>query len=56
MPGGDVVSTAVWGDDAQVRLANDTVFLSRGTGGWVVTGAACRSQGDAPYLCQVSTP
>jgi hypothetical protein len=51
--GGPVQSTAVWGDNAQVRLTDDTLFLNRTEQGWKITAAGCRSQGDAPYLCRL---
>jgi hypothetical protein len=51
--GGEVTSVEVWGGDAQVRLAGDTVFLTETTSGWRVTAAGCTSQGDAPYDCEV---
>jgi hypothetical protein len=53
LAGGQVRSVEVWGGDAQVRLAGDTVFLTETKGGWRVTAAACRPQGDAPYDCEV---
>ncbi|MBG0829969.1 hypothetical protein HS041_19560 [Planomonospora sp. ID67723] len=53
LPGGDVTGTRVWGDEAQVRLARDTVFLHRFTQGWLVRGAGCRPRGDLPYDCEV---
>jgi hypothetical protein len=53
LPGGDVVSTEVWGDNAQVRLTDDTVFLTSTGQGWRVVAAGCRSQGEGPYLCRV---
>ena len=53
LAGGEVESVEVWGGDAQVRLAGDTVFLTETTSGWRVTAAACRPQGEAPYDCEV---
>ena len=51
---GDVVSTEVWGEEAQVKLSDDTLFLTRTADGWRVAAAACRSQGpEQPYECQV---
>ncbi|MCA2221771.1 hypothetical protein [Nonomuraea aurantiaca] len=50
---GPITSARVWGDDAQVRLAGDTVFLHRYSGGWRVTAASCRPRGDRPYDCGV---
>jgi hypothetical protein len=53
LAGGDVRSVEVWGGDAQVRLAGDTVFLTETTAGWRVTAAACRPKGEEPYDCEV---
>ncbi|TFV89963.1 hypothetical protein [Blastococcus sp. CT_GayMR16] len=51
---GDVTAVEVWGEEAQARLTDDTVFLTRTADGWKVTAAACRSQGAGlPYTCQV---
>jgi hypothetical protein len=51
---GDVTSVEVWGEEAQARLTDDTVFLTRTAKGWRITAAACRSQGaDLPYACQL---
>jgi hypothetical protein len=54
--GGSVRSVEVWGGDAQVRLAGDTVFLAQGRTGWQVTAAGCRPEGDAPHACAVEGP
>jgi hypothetical protein len=56
LPEGAVVSSAVWGDEAQVQLVGDTVFLTRTSAGWRVTAAGCRSRGDAPYVCRLEGP
>jgi hypothetical protein len=56
LPEGAVVSSTVWGDQAQVRLVGDTVFLTRTSSGWKVTAAGCRSRGDAPYACRLEGP
>jgi len=53
LPGGQVVSSAVWGDNAQVRLTGDTLFLTRTEAGWQVAAASCVPQGEAPYLCRL---
>src|SRR3954451_22848470 len=53
LPGGQVVSSAVWGDNAQVRLTGDTLFLTRTDAGWKVAAAGCAPQGEAPYLCRL---
>lgn len=51
---GDVTSVEVWGEEAQARLTDDTVFLTRTAKGWRITAAACRSQGaDLPYACRL---
>ncbi|MEU7897654.1 hypothetical protein AB0B45_32950 [Nonomuraea sp. NPDC049152] len=52
--GGAVKSVAVWGDEAQVRLDGDTLFLHRFGGGWRVKAAGCAPRGDdLPYECEV---
>jgi hypothetical protein len=53
LAGGEVESVEVWGGDAQVRLAGDTVFLTETKSGWRVTAAACRPQAEEPYDCEV---
>ncbi len=53
---GDVRSVEVWGGNAQVQLAGDTVFLTQTRTGWRVTAAVCRPQAEAPYLCEVDGP
>jgi hypothetical protein len=50
---GDVVSVEVWSEDAQVRLADDTFFLTRGRTGWQVSAAACTPVGEGPYQCEL---
>ncbi|GAA3532503.1 hypothetical protein GCM10022419_009460 [Nonomuraea rosea] len=52
-PGGAVTSVSVWGDDAQVRLAGDTLFLHRFSDGWRVQAAGCEPVRDLPYECEV---
>jgi hypothetical protein len=56
LPKGAVVSSTVSGDQAQVRLVGDTVFLILTSTGWKVTAAGCRSQGDARYACRLEGP
>ena len=56
LPQGPVQSSTVWGDQAQVHLVGDTVFLTKTGNGWKVTAAGCRSRGDAPYACRVEGP
>lgn len=53
LEGGDVESVEVWGGDAQVRLAGDTVFLTRTPAGWKVAAAACTPTAEGPYDCEV---
>ncbi len=53
---GDVESVEVWGRNAQVKLAGDTVFLAETSAGWRITSAACSPQGEAPYDCEVDGP
>ncbi|HLU53969.1 MAG TPA: hypothetical protein VKZ81_00785 [Pseudonocardia sp.] len=54
--GGRVSETSVWGDNAQVRLSGDTLFLTRIGGGWKVAAAGCTPNGDLPYSCRVEGP
>jgi hypothetical protein len=56
LQGGDVENVEIWGGDAQVELAGDTVFLTETSAGWRVTAAACRPKGEAPYDCEVDGP
>jgi len=49
--GGEIVSSVVWGDNAQVRLREDTLFLINTGAGWKVGAAGCAPRGKAPYLC-----
>jgi hypothetical protein len=51
---GDVLSVEVWGEEAQAKLADDTLFLTRTSAGWRVMAAACSPQGkEQPYECQL---
>ncbi|MFB4277696.1 MULTISPECIES: hypothetical protein [unclassified Nonomuraea] len=52
-PGGRVTEVSVWGQEAQVRLAGDTLFLHRFTDGWRVKAAGCEPVRDLPYDCEV---
>jgi hypothetical protein len=56
LKGGPVRSVQVWGDDAQVQLAGDTVFLTQTRSGWRVTAAGCQPRDEQPYDCDVEGP
>jgi hypothetical protein len=57
LQGGSVEAVEIWGGDAQVRLAGDTVFLTETSAGWRITAAVCRAQAeDEPYECEVDGP
>lgn len=54
LPGpGTVLKTSVYGQWAQVRLDDDTVFLGAFPGGWRVVAAGCEPRGSRPYQCSV---
>lgn len=53
LTGGSYVSAQVWGDRAEAKLSQDTVFLARYPGGWKLTGAGCEAQPKGPYDCDV---
>jgi hypothetical protein len=53
---GAVRSVKIWGGNAQVRLADDTLFLTETSTGWRVAAAACEPRGEAPYDCEVEGP
>lgn len=54
--GGEVTSVEVWGQEAQVRLSDDTLFLTRTAEGWRVSAAACTPRGsELPYDCEVAS-
>ena len=48
---GAVTGIDVYGQWAQVRLADDTVFLAVFPGGWRVVAAGCEPRQDRPYDC-----
>jgi hypothetical protein len=51
---GALTSVEVWGEEAQVKLADDTLFLTRTFAGWRVMAAACTPQGaEQPYDCRL---
>jgi hypothetical protein len=41
----------VYGQWAQVRLSEDTVFLGAFPGGWRVVAAGCTPRDNRPYDC-----
>lgn len=51
--GGAVTEVSVWGDEAQVRLTGDTLFLRHYSDGWRVKAAGCEPVRDLPYECEV---
>ena len=54
--GGDVLQSSVWGDESQVRLSDDTLFLTRTSAGWKVVAAGCTPNGELPYECRLEGP
>jgi hypothetical protein len=48
---GRVTNTNVYGQWAQVRLDDDTIFLAVFRDGWRVVAAGCQPQGNRPYDC-----
>ena len=48
-----VTSADVYGQRAQVVLADDTVFLAMFPGGWRVVAAGCFPRADRPYDCTI---
>ncbi|GID26116.1 hypothetical protein [Paractinoplanes brasiliensis] len=50
---GTVVDTSVYGQWAQVKLDDDTVFLGAFPGGWRVVAAGCTPRASRPYDCTV---
>jgi hypothetical protein len=46
-----VTGTQVYGQWAQVRLTDDTVFLATFPGGWRVVAAGCTARRQRPYDC-----
>jgi hypothetical protein len=54
LPGaGSVRRTAIYGDQGQVRLERDTVFVAEFPGGWKVVAAGCTAQPSGPYDCEL---
>jgi hypothetical protein len=53
---GELMEVGVWGEEAQAKLSDDTLFLTHTPAGWRVFAAACVSQGqDQPYDCEVES-
>ena len=51
---GRPVAVQVWGEEAQVKLTDDTLFLTRTPHGWRVMAAGCRFRNEQrPYDCQL---
>jgi hypothetical protein len=50
---GAVTGVDVYGQWAQVRLADDTIFLAVFPGGWRVVAAGCVPRQNRPYNCEL---
>ncbi|MFI5519963.1 hypothetical protein [Streptomyces platensis] len=50
---GAVRGLDVYGEQARVVLAEDTVFLAHFPTGWKVTAAGCRPRPQRPYQCEI---
>ncbi|MEU6669095.1 hypothetical protein [Streptomyces sp. NPDC046727] len=51
--GGPVREVQVYGQQAQVVLNGDTLFLSSFPAGWKITAAGCTPRPRQPYQCQI---
>jgi hypothetical protein len=51
---GRILTTSVFGDQAQVRLGADTAFVAEFPGGWKVVAVGCTARPDQPYDCEVA--
>ena len=51
---GDVRRVDVFGGQARVEFAGDTVFLAEFPTGWRVSAAGCTPRGDHPYDCTLA--
>ncbi|QXJ25710.1 hypothetical protein AGRA3207_007239 [Actinomadura graeca] len=51
-PGG-IAAVQVWGERAQARLSDQTVFLVRFPDGWKIAAAGCQREPEGPYDCEV---
>jgi hypothetical protein len=52
-PAGAVREVQVYGRQARVVLAADTLFLSVFPAGWKITAAGCKPRPHQPYQCQI---
>src|SRR4051812_37267491 len=52
-PLGREAGVAVYGEHAEIRGDQDTVFLARFGGSWRVVAAGCKRRPDAPYDCAI---
>jgi hypothetical protein len=50
---GGIQRVDVYGEQARVVLAHDTVFLAHFPTGWKVTAAGCRPRPQRPYQCEL---
>jgi hypothetical protein len=56
LPEAAVTDVRVWGDAAQARSGQDTLFLRELDDGWRVVAAGCQAQeGGEPYQCVVQS-
>ena len=53
-PGG-VLSVERFGNQAQVRLQGDTVFVAEFSGGWRIVALSCTPRRSLPYDCEVKS-
>lgn len=54
LTGGAVRKAEVWGQEAQVSLTGDTLFLHRYPGGWRIRAAGCTARPGLPFDCEVA--
>ncbi|GHG99459.1 hypothetical protein GCM10018780_26180 [Streptomyces lanatus] len=52
-PAGAVRTVQVYGRQARVVLADDTLFLSAFSSGWKITAAGCVPRPHKPYQCRI---
>ncbi|MFD7233197.1 hypothetical protein [Streptomyces sp. NPDC059881] len=50
---GTVGDTQMYGRQALLRLAGDTLFLSQFDDGWKIVAAGCEPETDMPYRCSL---